>query len=289
MKNRAVVRRTLDYRKGPGEGSTAKLARSPEVVAITTLRLLRSLHAYFPVPPRGDPGGSPFGHRWRRAWQRPDGAAGRSRAAVQNLQLGARRDQQRVRRRAPRGPSGVRRDRRHAEAARSAFELLRPAQLPAAARASAGHLLRSRYSDSVDRRRHHGHVGVRELAGLQEGSAAQRRDRADQERQPEAGVRQGRVDQAGCGRLVRRQGLDLRSGRDPTQGTEGHDRRHLDQAPRLRRADRSADRARYRQHVDGARRVHDRQGHRLREARRLLRDVERRGRQRAEDRLPRRG
>ena len=64
------------------------------------------------------------------------------------------------------------------------------------------------------------------------------------------------------------------------QGTEGHVGQHLDQAPRLRPADRSAGHARRGQHRQRPRRVHDRQRDRLPEARRVHRDLEQRSRRR---------
>ena len=79
-----------------------------------------------------------------------------------------------------------------------------------------------------------------------------------------------------------RQGLDERAGRPQAQGPEGHDRRHLHQAPRLRPADRPGGRARRGQHHDRSRRVHDRRADRLREAAGFLGDVGPRSRRSAE-------
>ena len=80
---------------------------------------------------------------------------------------------------------------------------------------------------------------------------------------------------------ARRQGLDERAGGATAQGPEGHDGRHLDQAARLRPVDRHGSRARRSEHHHRPRRVHDRCADRLREARRVLRDVGSRGRRRA--------
>ena len=167
----------------------------------------------------------------------------------------------------PLRPPGLRRHRRHAEDARPAFELLRPAQLRADARAAGRHATTasaSRFSRSTATSPSCRSSKARPPTGR--GSAAATSSpasKADDRRQD---------DDAG------RQGDDQRGGGQAAEGAEGHHGQHLDQAPRLRRADRPGGRARRGQHRHRPRRVHDRQGHRLHEARRVLRDVERRGR-----------
>ena len=78
-----------------------------------------------------------------------------------------------------------------------------------------------------------------------------------------------------------REGLDERAGGQEAEGAEGHDGQHLDQAPRLRRPDRHGRRARRGEHHHRPRRVHDRQGDRLRQAGSVHRDVRPRARRRA--------
>ena len=190
---------------------------------------------------RGD-----LGADWRPVRQQRRGPPGRDHAAVPGVHRGARRGRPRVRGRRAVGPPGLQRDRRDVEDAGPAFELLRSQELLADARAAGRQVLRPRDPDSGHRRRHHGHVDLRRLAGLQEGPAPRRRHRPD--------------------RRQRRQGLDQRAGGRQAEGPEGHDRQHLAPPPRLRRADRSRRRARRSQHRHRPRRVHDRQGHRLHQA-----------------------
>ena len=139
LKNRAVVRRTHDYRNGPRKGQPQTLSGPPKSLQLRHFVCYDALTCVLP-------GSSPW-RSWRWCFRR--WPAARLAAAcmarqdevaqpVQDLHVGARRDREGVRRRTAGGPPRLRRHRRHAEAARSAFELLRPAQLPPAARAPVG-------------------------------------------------------------------------------------------------------------------------------------------------------
>ena len=146
--------------------------------------------------------------------QRCAGAPGRSDAAISRVHGGARRCRSRVRRRRAVGPAGLRRDRRHAAHARSAFELLRSrsrtrrcASGRKAITTAWGSRFRSVDGDITV------HVDLRGLARIQEGSPPERHHRARSR---------------GSGH----EGLDERSGGQEAQGAERHERQHLDQARR---------------------------------------------------------
>ncbi len=100
----------------------------------------------------------------------------------------------------------------------------------------------------VDRRRHHRDVALRGLARLQEGAAPRRRHRAHRRRR------------------TPRAGRATRPSRK-LKGPKGTKVNISHPAPRLRRADRHGRRARRGEHHHRARRVHDRQGDGLRQAR----------------------
>ena len=149
----------------------------------------------------------------------------------------------------------------HAEDARSALELLRSEAVRADARAAGRQLLRPRHHHPVDRRRHHGDVDLRGLAGLQ------------------AGLRRGDV-------IARIEGEDAKGWTTEQavkklKGPKGTSVEHLAPPPRRRRSDQHGRRARRGEHHHRPRRVHDRQGNRLRQAGRVLRDLGSRARRRA--------
>ena len=207
MKNLAVVHRTSDYRNGPAaEGSTAKAVRSPEVVAITTLGLLPSIHAQFPFLPRGHPRGCPLAlpAACSAAAARQPGPG---RAAYKIFTAALDAIVEGVRREVPSDRLVYGAIDGMLKHARSAFELLRSAQLSPAARAAGGQLLRARHQiQSID--------GDITVMSIFEGSPAYKK-----------GLRRGDI--IAQDRRRGRQGLDHRSGGHEAQGPEGHDGRHL--------------------------------------------------------------
>ena len=207
----------------------------PEVVAAHRGCLLQSIHAHYAEP----------GRRWWLPWRSLRWPAACSAPASSRPRTKSRRATASSPRRSPRSKrstSGkVESDRLVYSAingmlqhARSAFELLRSAQLRADARAPGRPLLRPRHQHPVDRRRHPRRQRLRGLAGLPPRHPARRHHRQDRGRERQ-----------GLGRATRRS--------SQAEGPEGHVGQGVDQAPRLRRADRADRRARRGQHPDACR------------------------------------
>ena len=99
--------------------------------------------------------------------------AGRGHAAVSRVHLGARRDRARIRRRSAVRPPGLRRHRRHAAYARSAFELLRSrSRTRRCASGRKGATTGSAITIQAIDGDITVHVDLRRLARLQEGASA---------------------------------------------------------------------------------------------------------------------
>ena len=245
----------------PEGSSRNRSATRPEVVASAALGLLRCDHAQFPVLPGGGPGGRALGAGRRRSAAACWPGRTRSRSSIASS----------PRRSPPSTASTSTKCRPTAWSTARIDGMLKtldphssffdPAQLRADARAPGRQLLRPRHPDSGDRRRHHRDVDLRGLAGLQEGAAPRRRHRPHRKRRtPRAWTSEQAVNaQAAKGPKGTTVSISLkRRGYDGLIDLEvERDEVNIVTRPR---------------------RVHDRQGDRLHQAGRLLRDLERRGR-----------